>query len=79
MSDAYPEEALEPRTLDLADGLRRALDGHMGEARSTHAVYASALHLAWRLQGFPMAERVLLYEGVSGLLRVNALGHDEHP
>ena len=75
MSEAFPEEALDPQTLDLADGLRRALD--MGEARSTHAVYASALHLAWRLQGFPMAERVLLYEGVSGLLRVNALGYDE--
>lgn len=75
MSEVFPEEALDPRTLDLADGLRRALD--IGEARSTHAVYASALHLAWRLQGFPMAERVLLYEGVSGLLRVNALGYDD--
>ena len=74
MSEAFPEEALDLRTLDLADGLR-ALD--LGEARSTHAVYASALHLAWRLRGFPMAERVLLYEGVSGLLRVNALGYAE--
>lgn len=75
MSEAFPEEALDLRTLDLADDLRRAFD--MGEARSTHAVYASALHLAWRLQGFPLAERIILYEGVTGLLRVNALGYDE--
>lgn len=75
MSDAFPEEALDPRIVNLADGLRRALD--MGETRSTHVVHASALHLAWRLQGFPMAERILLYEGVSGLLRVNALGCDQ--
>jgi len=75
MSTPYPDEALDYPVMSLADVIRHDLDDTLisNDASETHGLYALALALAWRLQSFPMTERAILCEGVTGLIRVNAL------
>jgi hypothetical protein len=75
MSSPYPDEALGYPVGSLADVIRHDLDDALisNEASATHGLYALALALAWRLQSFPMAEQAVLCEGVTGLIRANAL------
>ncbi|MBC7768374.1 MAG: hypothetical protein H7124_06265 [Phycisphaerales bacterium] len=75
MSDPYPDEALDWPVMHLADVIRFDLDAtlHLNDASETHGLYALALALAWRLQSFPMTEGAILCEGLTGLIRVNAL------
>lgn len=75
MSPPYPDEALDYPVMNLADIIRFDLDATLfsNDASETQGLYALALALAWRLQSLPMAERTILCEGLSGLIRVNAL------
>ncbi len=75
MSPPYPDEALDYPVMNLADVIRFDLDATLisNDASETHGLYALALALAWRLQSFPMAERTVLCEGLTALIRVNAL------
>jgi hypothetical protein len=81
MSSPYPDEALGYTVMSLADVIRHDLDDALisNDASETHGLYALALALAWRLQSFPMTERAILCEGLTGLIRVNALDLGEGP
>jgi hypothetical protein len=74
-SSPYPDEALDYPVMSLADVIRHDLDATLicNDASETHALYALALALAWRLQSYPKTERVILCAGLTGLIRVNAL------
>jgi len=76
-----PDEALDYHVMNLADAIRHDLDDTLisNDASETHGLYALALALAWRLQSFPMTERAILCEGLTGLIRVNALELGEGP
>jgi hypothetical protein len=75
MSSPYPDEALDYPVMNLADVIRFDLDATLisNDASETHGLYALALALAWRLQSFPRPERTVLCEGLTGLIRANAL------
>jgi hypothetical protein len=67
--------------MGLADVIRHDLDEALisNDASETHGLYALALALVWRLQSFPMTERAVLCEGLTGLIRVNALELGDGP
>lgn len=75
MPDLYPNEALDFPVTNIADIIRFDLDETLltNNACPIHGLYALALALAWRLQTYPMAERVILHAGLADLIRVNAL------
>jgi hypothetical protein len=75
MSDLYPGDALDFPVMNIADVIRFDLDATLrsNDASEIHGLYALALALAWRLQTIPMSERVVLCDGLAGLIRVNAL------
>lgn len=81
MSSPYPDEALDYPVMSMADDIRHDLDDALisNDASETHGLYALALTLAWRLQSFPMTERAILCEGLTRLIRVNALDLGEGP
>lgn len=81
MSSPYPDEAFDHPVMSLADAIRHDLDDTLisNDASETHGLYALALALAWRLQSFPMIERAILCEGLTGLIRVNALELGDGP
>jgi hypothetical protein len=75
MPSLYPDEALDYPVMNLADVIRHDLDDALisNGVSEIHGLYALALALTWRLQSMPMTERAILCEGLTGLIRVNAL------
>lgn len=80
MNELFPAEAPDAASLNLAASVRRdvvrVLQSDVARAvglGDSHAVFALAMALAWRLQIYPMWERGVLFDGAVALARVNAM------
>lgn len=75
-TELYPAEAMGQRVLELITPIEAVLSVLAGSALrgNSHAMYALALALAFRLQHLPLLERRVLGEGALALIRISAFG-----